>query len=68
MAPPRNSARSVAIAATSLTAHIASTTGRGKCSRHSSARFRLVTMPSRADRPWNSMAMTLAASATQSRL
>ncbi len=30
MAPPRNSARSVAIAAISLTTHIAQTTGREK--------------------------------------
>ena len=64
MAPPRNSARSVAIAAISLTTHIAHTTGRGKLSRHISARFVPVTMPSLADSAWNSIAMRLAASTT----
>ena len=55
------------MAAISLTTHIASTTGREKWSRHISARFLPVTMPSLADRPWNSIAMTLASSTTQSR-
>ncbi len=49
IAPPRNSARSVAIAATSLTIHKAQTTGLEKWSRHNSARLRPVTMPSLAD-------------------
>jgi len=47
--PPRNSARSVAIAAISLTTHIATTTGLGNSSRQISARFRPVTMPSLAE-------------------
>ena len=51
MAPPRNSARSVAIAAISLTSHMPITTGRGKCRPHNSARLRPVTMPNLADRP-----------------
>ena len=67
MAPPRNSARSVAMAATSLTIHIAQTTGRGNWSRHISAKFRPVTMPSLADRAWNNIAIKLASSTTQSR-
>ena len=67
MAPPRNSARSVAIAAISLTTHIAQTTGRGNWSRHISARLRPVTMPSLADSAWNSIAIRLATSTTQSR-
>ena len=66
IAPPRNSARSVAMAAISLTTHIAQTTGLGNCSRHISARLRPVTMPSLADSAWNSMAITLASSTTQS--
>ncbi len=37
------------MAAISLTTHIAHTTGRGKHSRHISARLRPVTMPSLAD-------------------
>ena len=49
IAPPRNSARSVAIAATSLIAHMTQTSGRGRLSRLSSARFFPVTIPSRAD-------------------
>src|SRR5450756_1158014 len=53
MAPPRNSARSVAIAATSLITHIAQTIGWGNCSRHISARFRPVTIPSLAERAEN---------------
>ena len=64
MAPPRNSARSVAIAAISLTTHIAHTTGRGKCSRQCSARFLPVTMPSFAESAWNSMAMRFATTTT----
>ena len=56
------------MAATSLTAHIASTTRCGKCARHSSARLRLVTMPSLAESDWNSMATALASSTTHSRL
>ena len=67
MAPPTNSARSVAIAATSATTHIAHTAGRGNWARHSSARLRPVTMPSLAESPWNSIAMTFASSTTQSR-
>jgi len=62
MAPPRNSARSVAIAATSLTAHIVHTSGGGNHSRDSSARLRPVTMPSFADSAWNSIATRLASS------
>ena len=67
MAPPRNSARSVAMAATSLTIHIAQTTGQGNSSRHISAKFRPVTMPSLADRAWNNIAIKLASNTTQSR-
>ena len=66
MAAPRNSARSVAIAATSLTIQSAQTTGFGKCSRHNSARLRPVTMPSLADSAWNSIAVRLASSTTHS--
>ncbi len=66
IAPPRNSARSVAMAATSLTAHIPQTTGREKLSRDISARFLPVTIPSRADSAWNSMAIRFASSTTQS--
>ncbi len=44
IAPPRNSARSVAMAAISLTIHIAQTAGLGKCARLSSGR-----VPSRDD-------------------
>ena len=51
MIAPRNSARSVAIAPTSLTIHIAITTGWGALSRESSARFFPVTMPSFAESP-----------------
>ena len=67
MAPPRNSARSVAMAATSLATHRHATTGRGNWSRQCSARLRPVTMPSLAARDWNSMATRLARIATQSR-
>jgi len=56
----------VAIAATSLTAHIASTTGREKESRQCSARFLPVTIPRRADNPWNSIAIRFASITTQS--
>ncbi len=66
MAAPINSARSVAIAATSLASHMAMTKGRGKCIRHSVARLCPVTIPSRADSAWNSMAMTLASNTTHS--
>ena len=51
MAPPRNSARSVAIAAISLTIHMSHTSGAGRVSRHSSARLRPVAMPSFAESP-----------------
>ncbi len=67
MAPPRNSARSVAMAAISLITHIAHTTGLGKRSRHISARLRPVTMPSFADSAWNNIAIRLASRTTQSR-
>ncbi len=66
IAPPRNSARSVAIAATSLTSHMTSTIRRGKCVRHSSARLRPVTMPILALIAWNSMATALASRTTHS--
>jgi len=66
MTPPRSSARSVAIAAISLTTHIAQTTGGANCSRHISARLRPVTMPSLAESAWNSMAIRFASSTTQS--
>ncbi len=46
MAAPSNSPRSVAMAAISLPAHIAITTGRGNSSRQCSARLLPVTMPS----------------------
>ena len=52
------------MAATSLTSHIATTTGRGKWSRASSARFRPVAMPTRADSAWNSIAIRLASTTT----
>ncbi len=67
MAPPRNSARSVAMAAISLTTHMARTTGSENCSRHISARFRPVTMPSLAESAWNNIAIMLAASTTHSK-
>ena len=51
MALPRNSAKSVAMAATSLAIHIRNGTGCRKRSRDISARFRPVTMPSLADKP-----------------
>ena len=54
------------MAAISLTTHMAKTTGRGKCSRHISARLWPVTMPSLAESAWNSMAIRLASSTTQS--
>ena len=68
MAPPRNSARSVAMAATSLATHMSMGTGCGKRSRDSSARFWPVTMPSLADSAWNSIATTFAASTAHNRL
>ena len=46
---------------------IAQTTGSGNWSRHISAKFRPVTMPSLADRAWNNIAIRLASSTTQSR-
>ena len=55
------------MAAISLTTHIPKTIGLGNCSRHISARLRPVTMPSLADSAWNSMAIRLASSTTQSR-
>ena len=54
------------MAAISLTIHIAIATGRENRSRHSSARFLPVTMPSLADSAWNSMAIRLASSTTHS--
>ena len=62
IAPPRNSARSVAIAAISETPHIASTAGRAKWMRQSAGRLSPVTSPTRADSSWNSIATALAAS------
>ena len=53
------------MAAISLTTHIAQTTGRGNWSRHISARLRPVTMPSLAERAWNSIAIRLASNTTQ---
>jgi hypothetical protein len=67
MAPPRNSAKSVAMAATSLMTHIVQTIGRGKWSRHISAKLRPVTIPSLAERAWNNIAIKLASNTTQSR-
>ena len=66
MAPPRNSARSVAIAAISLMPQRARRTGREVASRQCSARFLPVTMPSLAESAWNSIAVRLASSTTQS--
>lgn len=66
MAPPRNSAKSVAMAAISEASHMAQTSGRGKWSRLTSARLRPVAIPSRAASAWNSMATRLAASTTHS--
>ncbi|SDK21254.1 hypothetical protein SAMN04488026_103410 [Aliiruegeria lutimaris] len=54
------------MAAISLTAHMTQTVRRGKLSRQSSARFLPVTMPSRAESAWNSIAIRLAQSTTQS--
>ncbi len=57
----------VAIAAISLPIHIASgDRPRGKWLRHSVARLCPVTMPSRADIAWNSMAIMFASRTTQS--
>jgi len=66
MAPPMNSARSVAMAPISAAIHIATTSGRENSSRHTSARLRPVTMPSLADMAWNSIATRLASSTTHS--
>ena len=54
------------MAATSLAIHMAMTRGRGKCMPAQAAKACPVTMPSRADSAWNSMAMTLASSTTHS--
>ena len=66
MAAPTNSARSVAMAMSSAWIHSPQATGRGKCSRHSSARLRPVAMPIFADRFWISIAIRLALSRTHS--
>ncbi len=66
MAAPTNSARSVAIAISSACTQRPIETGRGKCSRQSSARFLPVTMPTLADRYWISIAIRLAARITHS--
>ena len=66
MAALIDSARSVAIAATSLPSHIVITTGRGKCARHNAGRLWPVTMPSRADSAWNSIAIMFDRSTTHS--
>ena len=55
----------MAIATTSVSTHSASTTGRGKWSRMTSARFRPVAMPSLADSVWITIAITLAVTTTQ---
>ena len=56
----------MAIAAISLTPHIAHTSLRGKCIRHSEARLCPVTIPTRADSDWNSMATRFATTTTHS--
>jgi hypothetical protein len=66
-AAPSTSARSVAIAITSAWIHSPKLTGRERLSRHTSARFRPVAIPSFADSVWTSMAMRFAASTAQSR-
>ncbi len=59
MAAPMNSARSVAIATNSINTHMIHTTGRGKFSRHCSARFFPEAMPSLAESACRSMAIRL---------
>ena len=66
IAAPRNSARSVAMATTSIKPHIAQTAPGGNWSRQCSARFLPVAMPSLAERVWSSMAIRLLATTTQS--
>ena len=68
IAAPINSARSVAMATSSISTHIPQTTGLGKWSRQSSARLRPVAIPSLADRHWISIAIRLLATTTQSRV
>ena len=66
-AAPRNSARSVAMATTSISSHSPITTQRGNRSRQCSARFFPVAMPSLADSDCSRMAMRLLATMTQHR-
>ncbi len=66
MAAPRTSATSVAMAANSEISHSPKTTGREKWSRHTSARFLPVAMPSLAESVWMSMAIKLLATTTHS--
>ena len=56
------------MATTSISTHISHTSGRGKCSRQSSARLRPVAMPSLADSDWISMAIRLLPTTTHSRV
>ena len=54
-----------AIATTSATPHMPHTSGRGNCSRHTSARLRPVAMPSLAESDWMSIAIRFALTITQ---
>ena len=65
MAPPRTSARSVAMATSSACTHSPRVTGFGKWSRHSSGRLFPVAMPALAERYWMSMAIRLLTTRTQ---
>jgi len=67
-AAPRNSARSVAMATSSMRTHMMSTTGPGNRSRQASARLSPVAMPSLAESACTSMAERLLATRTQSRV
>lgn len=66
IAPPMNSARSVAMATSSPWAHSIQVSGRGRCVRHSVGRSWPVAMPSLADSAWTNMASRLAAAITHS--
>ena len=67
IAAPRNSARSVAMAVTSCVIHSVMQTPREKRTRHISARFLPVAIPSFAESPCKSMAIRLAIRITHSR-
>src|SRR4030043_618560 len=56
------------MATISMSTHITKTIGRGKLSRHSSARFLPVAMPSLADRVWINIAIRLVATTTHNRV